>query len=63
LKVNSIKFADRINSYKPDVNLKDYVNEYQDFPKAPVSFKDISPLLQSPETMRYITFEFAEKAQ
>ena len=61
LETNNIKFNSRINDYKPQIELKQYVNEYQDFPKPPVSFKDISPLLKSPEAMRYISFELAEK--
>lgn len=61
LNTNSAKFANRIDNYKSDINLKDYINEYQDFPRAPVSFKDISPLLTSPEAMRYLSFELAQK--
>ncbi len=61
LKTNTDKFANRISDYKPSIDLKSFIREYQDFPKAPVSFKDISPLLTSPEAMKYISFEFAEK--
>jgi adenine phosphoribosyltransferase len=61
LNINSTKFANRIDDYKPQIDLKSYINQYQDFPKAPVSFKDISPLLTSPEAMRYLSFELAEK--
>ena len=63
LEINGMKFAQRINAYKPDLDIKDYIREYQDFPKAPVVFKDITPLLQSPEAMRFLCFELAEKAQ
>lgn len=61
LDTNSVKFANRIDDYKPNLDLKNYINEYQDFPRAPVSFKDISPLLTSPEAMRYLSFELAQK--
>lgn len=61
LKINWAKFANRIDDYKPQIDLKNYINEYQDFPKAPVSFKDISPLLTSPDAMRYLTFKLAQK--
>jgi len=61
LQINTAKFANRIDEYKPNIDLKSYIREYQDFPRAPVSFKDISPLLTSPEAMKYISFEFAEK--
>lgn len=61
LNINSAKFQNRIADYKPKIDLKTHISEYQDFPKAPVSFKDISPLLRSPEAMRYISFEFAQK--
>lgn len=63
IKINSEKFANRIDDYKPKINLKNHIAEYQNFPKAPVSFKDISPLLRSHEAMRYISFEFAEKCE
>ncbi len=61
LHTNSTKFQNRIDDYKPKIDLKKHISEYQDFPKAPVSFKDISPLLTSPEAMRYLSFELAQK--
>lgn len=35
------------------MNLKNYLREYADFPTKGILFKDISPLLKSPEAMRY----------
>lgn len=40
------------------MNLKAHIREFQDFPKPGISFKDISPLLKSPEAMDYIAREF-----
>lgn len=60
---NTDKFSQRIDAYKANVNLKDFIEEYSNFPKAPVLFKDISPLLKSPEAMKYLCFELAEKAK
>ncbi|MEI6426213.1 MAG: adenine phosphoribosyltransferase [Candidatus Absconditabacteria bacterium] len=59
---NTDKFSKRIDAYKPDINLEHYIQEYPDFPAPPVLFKDISPLLQSPEAMKYLAFELAQKA-
>ena len=63
LETNGKEFAERIADYKPNIDMKDYIREFQDFPKAPVIFKDIAPLFQSPEAMRYLCFELAEKAK
>ena len=57
------KFSQRIEDYKPDLDLKSFIAEYPDFPKAPVLFRDVSPLLMSPEAMQYLCFELAAKAQ
>ncbi len=35
------------------MNLRDYVRDVPDFPKAGILFKDITPLLQSQEAFRY----------
>lgn len=48
--VLSLKFCEDGN-----MNLKNYLREYADFPKPGILFKDISPLLKSPEAMRYVT--------
>jgi adenine phosphoribosyltransferase len=40
------------------MDLKSYVREYPDFPEPGVLFKDISPILRSPDAMRYITDKF-----
>ncbi len=40
------------------MNLKSYIREYPDFPEPGVLFKDISPILRSPDAMRYITDQF-----
>ncbi|MGD9109058.1 MAG: adenine phosphoribosyltransferase [Gammaproteobacteria bacterium] len=37
------------------MDLKSYIREYPDFPEPGINFKDISPILRSPDAMRYIT--------
>jgi adenine phosphoribosyltransferase len=41
-----------------NMNLKSYIREYPDFPEQGVLFKDISPILRSPDAMRYIADKF-----
>jgi adenine phosphoribosyltransferase len=36
------------------MNLKNYIREFQDFPKPGINFKDISPILKSPDAMQYV---------
>ncbi|AVR47432.1 adenine phosphoribosyltransferase [Christiangramia fulva] len=35
------------------MDLKEYIREVKDFPKKGISYKDITPLLQDPEAMKY----------
>lgn len=37
------------------MDLRSYIREYPDFPEPGIMFKDISPILRSPDAMRYIT--------
>ena len=41
------------------MNLRSYVREFLDFPKPGINFKDISPILKSPQAMDYIVSEFS----
>lgn len=61
IKNNTEKFSARKDLYKPDIDLRDYIWEYPDFPKPGINFKDISPLLCSPEALRYAVMEMAQK--
>jgi len=61
IEVNLKKLMERRNMYKPDINPKDYIAEYPDFPQPGINFKDISPLLASPDVFRYVCHEMAEK--
>lgn len=45
------------------MNIKDYIAEYPDFPKQGINFKDISPILASPDAMRYVCYEMAERCR
>lgn len=40
------------------MDLKQYIREYPDFPETGILFKDISPILRSPDAMRYISDQF-----
>lgn len=61
LQINLRKLIKRKDMYKPDINPKDYIAEYPDFPKPGINFKDISPLLLNPDAMAYVCHEMAEK--
>jgi hypothetical protein len=60
---NMEKFRSRIEAYKSDLSLEDHVRLYPDFPKKGIMFRDISPILISPEAMRYTAFELAYKCR
>ncbi|MFQ5920709.1 MAG: adenine phosphoribosyltransferase [Nitrososphaerales archaeon] len=42
------------------MNLKSLIREFPDFPKSGVLFRDVSPILKSPEAMRFIAEKFYE---
>lgn len=63
IETNLSKLMTRRNMYKPDINPKDYIAEYPDFPKPWISFKDISPILASPDALRFVCHEMAEKCR
>ncbi len=56
---NIEKFGSRLKAYKPDIDIADYIDSYRDFPIEGIEFKDISPVLRSPEAFRYVCFELA----
>lgn len=60
---NTTKFKSRIDAYKSDISLDDYVSLHPDFPKKGIMFRDISPILASPEAMRHTAFELAYKCR
>jgi adenine phosphoribosyltransferase len=57
------KLMERKDAYKPDINVKDYIANYPDFPKPGIQFKDISPILTSPEAFLYVCHEMAESCR
>lgn len=57
------KFESRKELYKPDINLKDYISSYENFPKVGINFKDISPLIAHPKALEYAVFEMAESCR
>ena len=42
------------------MNLKERIDEFPDFPKKGVLFRDFSPILQDPSAMSYVIDEFAK---
>jgi len=40
------------------MNLKDYINEIQDFPKEGISFKDMSPILENNKALDFVINSF-----
>jgi len=45
------------------MNLKDYIKNVPDFPKAGIQFKDITPLIGNGEAFRYATKQFCKYAK
>ena len=43
------------------MNLKDYVRSIPDFPKPGILFRDITPMLASPDVFQFIIDRFADK--
>jgi adenine phosphoribosyltransferase len=43
------------------VNLKNIITEYENFPKAGILFRDISPILKNPAALTHVVDEFAKK--
>lgn len=44
------------------MNLKNYIAEVMDFPKAGISFKDITPVLQDPGAFKYVISKITDYA-
>ena len=42
------------------VNLKDKIDEFQNFPKKGILFRDFSPILKDPSAMSYVIEEFSK---
>lgn len=57
------KFRSRVSAYIPKINLKDYIEAHEGFPKPWITFQDISPLLACPKAMQFACFELAKKAK
>ncbi len=45
------------------MNLKKYIREIKDFPKPGIGFKDISPLLATPEALNYVLDKMADASK
>lgn len=57
---NYQKFQARKEQYKHDIDLKQYIRNIDNYPKEGIAFKDITPLLQSPEAFVYTIKELAK---
>lgn len=44
-------------------DVKKYLRDVKDFPKPGIVFKDISPILENPDVMKFITKEFAKEVE
>jgi adenine phosphoribosyltransferase len=53
----------RRNMYKPEINVKDYIAEYPNFPKEGVNFKDVLPLGKNLDAFEFVCHEMAEKCR
>lgn len=53
------KFESRVEAYLPKLDLRDYVGAHADFPKPGILFRDVSPMLASPEAMKVAAHEIA----
>ncbi len=42
------------------MNLKEKINDYPDFPKKGILFRDFSPILKDPQALSYVVDELAK---
>jgi len=61
IKRNTNKFDSRKDLYKPQIDLWDYIESFEGFPKPWISFKDIWPILKSKEALDFAVKEMAMK--
>ncbi len=61
IKRNTSKFESRKELYKPQIDLWDYIESFEWFPKPWISFKDIWPILKSKEALDFAVKEMAMK--
>jgi len=57
IKNNTTKFWERKDLYKPQIDLHDYIEGFEWFPKPWINFKDIWPILKSKEALNYAVNE------
>ena len=63
IQTNTDKFMSRVDQYLPQINIEDYIANYPDFPKPGIQFKDISPILASPEALKYVCIKMANSCR
>lgn len=57
------KFESRVDAYLPKLDLRDFVSAHADFPKPGILFRDVSPMLASPEAMKAAAHEIALRCE
>lgn len=57
---NYQKFVDRKEQYTEEIDLRQYIRNIDNYPKEGIAFKDITPLLQSPEAFVYTVKQLAK---
>lgn len=58
---NYEKFDARKEQYRHDIDLDQYIRNIDNYPKEGIAFKDITPLLQSPEAFTYTVKQLAKQ--
>lgn len=57
------KFGKRIGTYSSNVDIRQYIQDAPNFPKAGITFKDIGPLLQNPKALHYTIHQLSTKVK
>jgi hypothetical protein len=57
---NYAKFDARKEQYRQHIDLDQYIRNIDNYPKEGIAFKDITPLLQSPEAFDYTIKQLAK---
>lgn len=63
LERNIVKMQGRMQMYLPDINLEEYIDNVPDFPLPGIQFKDISPMIKSPQALDYVVKQLTEKCR